>query len=145
MAYEAAMYPVSPGKAQALLDRMEELGLREEDIDETFVRSGGKGGQNVNKVSTCVVLVHRPSGLTVKCQIERSQAMNRYRARQMLADKLEEKERGALSALQQRVAKLQRQKRKRSKRAKEKMLADKRERSAVKAQRSGARVSSSDE
>lgn len=142
MTYEASMFPVSPAKIQALLERMEEVGLREEEIEESFVRSGGKGGQNVNKVSTCVVLVHRPSGITVKCQQERSQAMNRYRARHLLADKLEEKERGAQSAVQQRVAKLQRQKRKRSKRAKEKMLADKRERSAIKAQRSSARTRS---
>ena len=120
------MFPVSPGKAQALAERMEELGLREEDLEESFIRSGGKGGQNVNKVSTCVVLVHKPTRTTVKCQQERSQGMNRYRARQMLLDKIERQILGRQSEEEQRIAKLKRQKRKRSKRAKEKMLAGKR-------------------
>lgn len=118
---------------------MEKVALREEDLEESFVRSGGAGGQNVNKVSTCVVLVHKPSGMTVKCQQERSQAMNRYRARQMLAEKLERQILGEQSETQQRIAKLKRQKRKRSKRAKDKMLEAKRQRSAVKATRATVR------
>ncbi len=133
------MFPVSPGKAQALAERMEELGLREEDLEESFIRSGGKGGQNVNKVSTCVVLVHKPTRTTVKCQQERSQGMNRYRARQMLLDKIERQILGRQSEEEQRIAKLKRQKRKRSKRAKEKMLAGKRERSETKALRARVR------
>jgi len=127
--------PVSLSKSQALAERMEKLGLREEDLDESFIRSGGKGGQNVNKVSTCVVLVHRPTGTTVKCQQERTQGMNRYRARVMLADKIERQVLGEQSAEAQRIAKVQRQKRRRSRRAKEKLLQDKHARSATKAQR----------
>ena len=120
------MFPVSPEKAAALGVRMEALGIREADLDEQFVRSGGKGGQNVNKVATCVVLVHRPSGLMVKCQAERSQAMNRFLARRLLCDKLDAQRRGAACAVEQARERIRRQKRRRSRRAKAKMLADKR-------------------
>jgi len=135
------MFPVSASKTQALTERMQKLALRDEDFEESFIRSGGKGGQNVNKVASCVVLVHKPTGLTVKCQIERSQGMNRYRARQMLLDKLERQILGAQSDEEQRIEKVRRQKRKRSKRAKEKMLANKHERSQTKALRAKVRGS----
>ena len=102
------------------------LVAREEELEETFVRSGGPGGQNVNKVSTCVLLRHRPTGLEVKVQRERSQALNRFLARRLLADKLEGLRLGYLSEERKRVAKIRRQKRRRSRRAKEKMLAGKR-------------------
>ena len=65
--------PLHGDKARELAERLARLGVREEDLDESFVHSGGKGGQNVNKVATCVVLVHRPSGIAVKCQRERTQ------------------------------------------------------------------------
>ena len=120
------MFPVSPEKAAALAARMAALGIREDDLDEQFVRSGGTGGQNVNKVATCVVLVHRPSGMAVKCQEARSQAMNRFLARRLLCEKLDEKQRGAASAAEQARERIRRQKRRRSKRAKEKMLQNKR-------------------
>jgi protein subunit release factor B len=120
------MFPVSPEKTRALLERMRLLGVREEDLDERFVRAGGAGGQNVNKVATCVVLHHAPSGVAVKCQEARTQAMNRFLARRRLCDELDARRRGAESEAAQRVAKIRRQKRKRSRRAKEKMLADKR-------------------
>lgn len=123
------MFPVSPAKQRALEERLSRLGIREEDLDETFVRSGGKGGQNVNKVSTCVVLLHRPSGTRVKCQVERSQALNRFRARALLADRIERQLLGEASAEAARIAKVRRQKRRRSRRAKEKMLAGKHARS----------------
>jgi len=115
-----------------LRERMERLGIREDDLDEQFVRSGGKGGQNVNKVSTCVVLVHRISGMRVKCQQERSQGLNRYLARKLLADKIETERLGKQSAQQQEAEKVRRQKRRRSRRAKARMLADKHARSTVK-------------
>lgn len=104
---------------------METLGLREEDIEESFIRSSGKGGQHVNKTSTCVYLRHIPTGTEVKCQKERSQAMNRYHARVLLLTKIDSLVRGRESEDRKRIEKLKRQKRKRSKRAKEKMLADK--------------------
>ncbi len=105
---------------------MEELGIREEDIEESFIRSGGKGGQHVNKTSTCVYLKHVPTGVEVKCQEGRSQGLNRYRARVLLLNKIDEMVRGEESRERQRIEKIRRQKRKRSKRAKEKMLAEKR-------------------
>src|SRR3989304_196550 len=68
---------------------MARLGIREEDLEETFVRSSGPGGQHVNKTATAVALTHRPSGVTVRCQKTRSQAMNRFYARRILLDKIE--------------------------------------------------------
>jgi protein subunit release factor B len=130
------MFPVTTAKQRALEDRFARLGIREEDLEESFVRSGGRGGQNVNKVATCVVLLHRPTATQVKCQRERSQALNRFRARQLLADKIERAVLGRQSAAAQLAAKIRRQKRRRSRRAKEKMLADKRVRSETKALRS---------
>lgn len=114
---------------------MARFGIREEDLEETFVRSSGHGGQKVNKTSSCVQLVHRPSGVSVKCQQERSQALNRYLARKILVDKIEEKVLGEASARRRAIEKVRRQKRKRSKRAKEKMLQDKHHRATIKAAR----------
>ena len=135
----APAMPVSIEKWEALRERMRGLGIREGDLVEKFVRSGGRGGQNVNKVATCVVLVHRPTGTQVKCQRERFQALNRFVARQLLADKIERQLLGAASAEVQRIAKLKRQKRRRSRRAKEKMLGNKRARAEVKALRAAVR------
>ena len=118
-------FPVGAEKEKDLLEKMEALNIREEEIEESFVRSGGKGGQHVNKVSTCVQLKHLPTGIEVKCQEERSQAMNRYRARVLLVKKIDHLIRGRESEALQRIEKIRRQKRKRSRRAKEKMLADK--------------------
>jgi protein subunit release factor B len=122
-----ATFGVRPDKEQALAERMEKLGIREGDIVEKFIRSGGHGGQNVNKVATCVYLKHLPTGTEVKCQQERLQSLNRFLARRILVDKIETAILGRQSAEEQRIAKIRRQKRKRSKRAKEKMLADKRQ------------------
>jgi peptide chain release factor len=130
------LFGVSLEKEQALKERMQKLGIRDEDLVEKFVRSGGHGGQNVNKVATCVYLKHIPTGIEVKCQQERSQALNRFFARRLLADKLENQILGEQSAEQQRIEKIRRQKRKRSKRAKEKMLANKRAQSEKKQSRS---------
>lgn len=116
------MFPVGPEKERALAERMERLGIRPEDLEERFVRSGGAGGQNVNKVATCVVLRHLPSGVAVKCQEARTQAMNRFLARRLLCERLEEAREGRASAARQRAEKIRRQKRRRSRRAKQKML-----------------------
>jgi peptide chain release factor len=130
---------VSRDKEAELAARMRALGVRAEDIDESFVRSGGAGGQHVNKTSTCVVLVHRPSGVRVKCQTERSQSLNRFLARRMLLDKIERRMTGEVSAERARIEKIRRQKRRRSRRAKERMLAEKARHSEKKSLRAPVR------
>src|SRR6266705_4399093 len=91
-------FPVSLEKEEQLAQRMAALGVREADIDETFVRSGGHGGQNVNKTSTCVMLLHRPTRLQVKCQATRHQGLNRFVARRLLLDKIEALQKGYVAA-----------------------------------------------
>jgi len=117
--------PISAERKALLDQRMAALGVREEDLEETFVRSGGHGGQNVNKTSTCVMLLHRPTGLQVKCQTTRQQGLNRFFARRLLLDKIEELQTGRIAAERARIEKIRRQKRRRSRRARERMLADK--------------------
>jgi len=127
---------VSKKKEDALRQKMEKLGIFENDIEEKFIRSGGKGGQNVNKVATCVYLKHRPTNTEVKCQQERKQALNRFFARRILADKIEAQILGKESEEQQRIEKIRRQKRKRSKKAKLKILEEKKKQSQKKNDRS---------
>ncbi len=116
------MSVISSDKEKALREKMEKFGVRESDIVERFVHSGGPGGQNVNKTSTCVYLKHIPTGIEVKCQRERSQAMNRFLARRILIKKIENLVLGRRSEERRQIEKIKRQKRKRSKRAQEKVL-----------------------
>jgi protein subunit release factor B len=126
---------ISAEKQVALADKMKAVGLLESDMDESFVRSGGAGGQHVNKTSSCVQLLHRPTGLLVKCQQDRSQAINRYFARRLLLEKFEAKILLHKTSERQRQEKIRRQKRRRSRRSKNNMLADKRHQSDKKQNR----------
>lgn len=113
---------ISAEKEALLHARMERLGVREEEFRESFVRSSGPGGQKVNKTSSCVQLVHLPTGLSVKCQQERSQALNRFIARRLLLDRIERLQTGIVRAEKERTERIRRQKRRRSRRAQEKVL-----------------------
>jgi len=122
-------------KEALLAQRLAALGVRESDLEEIFVRSGGHGGQNVNKTSTCVMLVHRPTRLRVKCQTTRQQGLNRFLARHLLLDKIEALRISRANAERARLEKTRRQKRGRSQRAKQRMLADKSRQADKKASR----------
>ena len=112
-------------KEHRLAEKMLRLGIREGDLREIFIRGSGSGGQKINKTSSCVQLLHAPSGTLVKCQATRSRALNRFLARRELCERIEEKVLGAQSARRQEFEKIRRQKRRRSRRAKQRMLADK--------------------
>ncbi len=117
-------FGVSTEKEGALLQKMEELGVQESDIDEKFIRSGGPGGQNVNKVSTCVQLKHIPTGIIVKIQKDRSQGVNRFLARRSLVAKIEERLVGKPTKEQLKIEKIQKQKKRRKRRTKTKLESD---------------------
>jgi len=126
---------ISETKRKSIEERMQRLQIFERDLEEHFIRSGGAGGQNVNKVSTCVYLKHLPSSLEVKCQKTRSQVDNRYFARVILCDKLDQRIHGAKSEMERERYRIQKQKKKRSRRAKQKMTQEKRDQSAKKSAR----------
>ena len=123
---------ISSEKQNALEQKMAELQIKEEDLQEEFIKGSGAGGQKINKTSSTVLLTHLPSQISVRCQKTRSQSLNRFWARRILVDKLESILSKEKSALQQRIEKLRRQKRKRSKRAQEKVLQSKHFQSAKK-------------
>ena len=118
--------PLSPEKIAALEQSMASLGIREEDLLEKFVRGSGSGGQKINKTSNCVFLKHLPTGVCIKCQIDRSREMNRFLARRELCDQLDAIRQGKAIAKTQAIEKLRRQKRPRSQRSKQRSVADKR-------------------
>src|SRR5690242_18168769 len=113
-------------------ERMNQLGVAPADLEESFARSSGPGGQNVNKVSTAVTLRHRPSGLAVTVQDSRSQAHNRALARQRLLDLIEEERRKKAQQARAKAARERRRKSPRPPRLKEKILEAKRRRSQLK-------------
>ena len=125
-------FPAGPNQERVLSEKMSKLGIREEDIIEKFIKSSGPGGQNVNKTSTCVYLKHIPTGTEVKCQRERSQSLNRYLARKLLVKKIENTILGRVSRESELIEKIRRQKRKRPKKQKLKILEAKRQHSQKK-------------
>jgi protein subunit release factor B len=118
---------VGQSKQVLLEERMKRLGIHEQDLVEKFILGSGRGGQKINKTSSCVYLRHVPTGLEVKCQRERSRALNRYLARQELCGRLEDRILGAQSERRQAVERIRRQKRRRSRRQKARMLEGKRQ------------------
>jgi len=139
--YNMRKFNVSLEKEKQLLARMQELGIKEGDLLEKFIRGSGKGGQKINKTSSCVYLLHRPTGTEVKCQASRSRSLNRFLARRELCDKIEGKIKGVHSQRLREQAKIRRQKKRRSRRLKERILRDKRRRSETTAQRKNIKTS----
>ena len=119
---------ISSEKTRKILEKMAALGIREEDLRESFVRGSGAGGQKINKTSSTVCLTHLPSKMTVRCQESRFQSENRILARRLLLQKIENQILGEKSEERKKIEKIRRQKRRRSRRAKEKMLRDKKNR-----------------
>jgi protein subunit release factor B len=113
---------ITAEKWEKLQARMEAIGIHEQDLGEHFIRGSGSGGQKINKTSSCVQLIHRPSHTEIRCQKTRSQADNRFWARRDLCEKIEEHVLGEKSKKKQAAEKIRRQKRRRSRRAKAKML-----------------------
>ena len=121
------------------LEKAARLKVEPVDIVEQFVRGGGAGGQKINKTSSAVLVKHLPTGIEVKCQVNREQSRNRISAYKLLIDKIEDKVLGAKSERAMRVFKLRKQKKHRSKRAKEKMIEGKRARAVLKSNRATLR------
>ncbi len=123
---------IKQDKWDELLDKMTKLGILEEDLVEKFILGSGRGGQNLQKTSSCVYLKHIPTGMEVKCQRDRSRDMNRFFARRDLCEKIEAEVLKIKTAKIQEIEKKRRQKRKRSKRAQAKVLENKKHRGEIK-------------
>ena len=119
-------FGVSNEKQAELETRMAAAGIEEADLVEKFIRGSGHGGQKINKTSSCVYLRHKPSGIEIKCQAERSRTMNRFLARRELCEQLEEIKLGEKSARRQAMEKIRRQKRRRSRRQRQRDVEQKR-------------------
>ncbi len=126
---------IRPEKWDLLRKKMEELGIREDDLIEKFILGSGRGGQNLQKTSSCVYLKHIPTGIEIKCQRERSREMNRYYARRELCERIETQILKIKTEKVQLIEKKRRQKRKRSKRAQQKVLENKKHRGEIKSLR----------
>jgi len=118
-----------------LVKKAIELGIKEEDVSESYVVGSGKGGQKVNKTSSCVLLKHLPSGTLVRCQKHREQSKNRLSAYKLLILKIEDQIKGNQSDRAKAIFKIRKQKQRRSRKAKEKILKEKARRGDLKKQR----------
>ena len=118
--------PLTPEKLAALEQRMAALGIADADLLEKFVRGSGSGGQKINKTSNCVFLKHLPTGVCIKCQMDRSREMNRFLARRELCDQLQAIRDGTAVAKTQAIEKMRRTNRPRSRNSKRRSVADKR-------------------
>lgn len=127
--------PITPEKLTALEQRMAALGIAEADLLEKFVRGSGAGGQKINKTSNCVFLKHLPTGVCIKCQMDRSREMNRFLARRELCEQLEAIREGKAVAKTQAIEKMRRTNRPRSRNSKNRSVADKRNLSQKKSMR----------
>lgn len=116
-------------------NRLAALGLRSADVEERFVLGSGRGGQKIQKTSSCVWLRHPSTGIEVRCQKERSQQANREQAWAELCRKLEERSRAAAAAVQDEQARNRRRSRQKSKGQKARMIESKKHRAGIKSRR----------
>lgn len=132
------MTSVSPDKVSDVNERLLKLGIGENDLLEEFIRGSGAGGQKINKTSSCVQLTCLKNGWVIRCQESRSRELNRFIARRKLLERLEDEKLGKESARNQKIHKIRAQKRRRSRRAKDKMLDEKKHRGGIKKSRGGS-------
>ena len=131
---------VRSDKLDEVRKRMERLGILEEDLTEKFIHGSGRGGQKLNKTASCVYIKHEPTGIEVKVQQSRSREVNRFIARRILCEKIEEQRDGIISKRESKNYKIRKQKARRSRRSKEKMLEEKRMQSKKKSLRGGVNL-----